>query len=140
MRVALAFSIIIILLSVNALGFSSGEGKYKWWKNEKIVNEMDLSEQQVEKIEKIFKSYKERIIEYQRELNNKESELAKKLRNPECSREEVLEITDDIENIRASLTRIKVEMFLNVKSVLTPKQEEILHGIRARYRGRSNRP
>ena len=83
---------------------------------------------------------KKRIVEYQRELNNKESELAKKLRNPECSREEVLEITDDIENIRASLTRIKVEMFLNVKSVLTPKQEEILHGIRARYRGRSNRP
>lgn len=139
MRVSLAFGILIILLSTYAFGFMGGNVKYKWWKNEKIVDEMGLSEEQVRSIEKIFKSYKEQIVEYQRELNKKESELAKKLKNPDCSREEVLDITDDIEDIRASLTRIKVEMLLSVKSVLTPKQEEILHGIRARYRGRSNR-
>jgi len=139
LRAAAAIGISLILLSTYAFGFMGGEVKYKWWKNEKIVAEMGLSEDQVQSIEKIFKSYKEQIVEYQKELNNKESELAKQLRNPDCSREEVLRITDDIENIRASLTRIKVEMLLSVKSVLTPKQEEILHGIRARYRGRSNR-
>lgn len=139
MRVSLAFGILIILLSTHAFGFMGGNVKYKWWKNEKIVDEMGLSEEQVRNIEKIFKSYKEQIVEYQRELNKKESELAKKLKNPDCSREEVLNITDDIEDIRASLTRIKVEMLLSVKSVLTAEQEEILHGIRARYRGRSNR-
>jgi len=139
LRVSLAFGILIILLSTYAFGFMGGNVKYKWWKNEKIVDEMGLSEEQVRSIEKIFKSYKEQIVEYQRELNKKESELAKKLKNPDCGREEVLDITDDIEDIRASLTRIKVEMLLSVKSVLTPKQEEILHGIRARYRGRSNR-
>lgn len=139
MRAAVAIGISLILLSTYAFGFMGGEVRYKWWKNEKIVAEMGLSEDQVQSIEKIFKSYKEQIVEYQRELNGKESELAKKLRTPDCSREEVLEITDDIENIRASLTRIKVEMLLSVKSVLTAKQEEILHGIRARYRGRQNR-
>lgn len=136
MRVALAFGIFTILLSTYAYGFMGGDVKYKWWKNEKIVAEMGLSEQQVRNIEKIFRTYKEQIVEYQRQLNKKESELGKKLKNPQCSREEVLEITDDIENIRASLTRIKVEMFLGVKSVLTAEQEKILHGIRARYKSK----
>ncbi len=139
MRVSLAFVIVTVLLTVNALGFFSGDVKYKWWKNEKIVTEMNLTEQQVKNIEKVFKSYRERIVEYQKELNNKESELAKQLKNPECKKEEVLQITDDIQNIRASLTRIKVEMFLSVKSILTPQQEEILHNIKARYRTRPNR-
>ncbi len=98
---------------------------------------MSLSYQQVRKIDKIFNSYKKNIIVNQKNLKKKESELSKKLRNPQCSREEVLEITDDIQDIKASLTRIKVEMYLKVKNVLTPEQETILHNIRARYRGRS---
>lgn len=98
---------------------------------------MELSDQQVDRIERIFDSYKERIVVNQNKLREKESELSSKLRNPECSREEVLKITDDIQSIRASLTRIKIEMFLQVKNVLTPKQEEILHNINSRYRKRS---
>ncbi len=136
MRVSLGILIFTYLFSLNAFGFFGGEVHYKWWKNPKIANEMELSDQQAEKIEKIFRSYKERILVYQKKLNKKETELAAKLRKPDCSRDEVLEITDNIEGIKASLTRIKVEMFLQVKSVLTPKQEEILHNINARYRGR----
>lgn len=98
---------------------------------------MELSDQQVDRIEKVFRSYKERIVVYQSKLRKKEAELSAKLRKPECSREEVLKITDDIQGIKSSLTRIKVEMFLQVKSVLTPKQEEILHNINTRYKRKS---
>ncbi|MEQ9620142.1 MAG: hypothetical protein RIG61_13355 [Deltaproteobacteria bacterium] len=137
MRVSLAVVIFTYLFSLNAFGFFSGEVHYKWWKNPRIINEMALSDQQVQQIERIFNSYKKNIIVYQKDLKRKESELSKKLRNPECTREEVLKITDDIEDIRASLTRIKVEMYLKVKNVLTPEQEAILHNIKARYKGRS---
>ena len=137
MRVSLAVITLTYLFTLSAFGFFSGEIHYKWWKNPRIVNEMSLSDQQVRKIDKIFNSYKKNIIVNQKNLKKKESELSKKLRNPQCSREEVLEITDDIQDIKASLTRIKVEMYLKVKNVLTPEQETILHNIRARYRGRS---
>lgn len=137
MRVSIAVIVFTYLFTLSAFGFFSGEVHYKWWKNPGIVNEMGLSNQQVLEIERIFNSYKKNIIVNQRELKKKESELSRKLRNPQCSREEVLEITDDIEDIKASLTRIKVEMYLNVKNVLTPEQETKLHNIRARYRGKS---
>lgn len=137
MRVSLAVIIFTYLFTLSAFGFFSGEVHYKWWKNPRIVNEMGMSDQQVQNIERIFNSYKKNIIVYQRNLKKKEAELSKKLRNPQCSREEVLQITDDIEGIRASLTRIKVEMYLQVKNVLTPEQEVILHNIKARYRSKS---
>lgn len=137
MRVASGIVIFTCLFSLSAYGFFAGDGHYKWWKNPRIVDEMELSDQQVDRIERIFDSYKERIVVNQNKLREKESELSSKLRNPECSREEVLKITDDIQSIRASLTRIKIEMFLQVKNVLTPKQEEILHNINSRYRKRS---
>lgn len=137
MRVSLALIIFTYLFTLTAFGFFGGEIHYKWWKNPRIINEMELSEQQVHDIEKIFNSYKKKIIINQKNLKYKESELSTKLRKPECTREEVLEITDDIQDIKASLTRIKVEMYLNVKNVLTPEQEVILHNIKARYRGKN---
>lgn len=136
MRAPAALLIFTVLLSVNAYGYFSGEMYYKWWKNPRIAGEMSLTEKQVEDIENIFTSYKQEILVHQKELRKRESELLSKLREPQCTKEEVLVVTDDIENIKAVLTRIKVEMFLKIKNVLTPAQEDILHDIRARYRER----
>jgi Spy/CpxP family protein refolding chaperone len=123
-----------LLMTASAYGYFGGEVYYKWWKNPKIAEEMKLTEDQADEIENIFTSYKEEIIVHQKELRQRESELLSKLREPKCSREEVMLVTDDIENIKAALTRIKVDMFLKIKNILTPEQEEALHNIRARYR------
>lgn len=136
MRASLALVICTCLFSINAFGILSGEIHYKWWKNPRIAQEMRLTAEQIDSIENIFNSYKEQIIAFQKELNGKENELLDTLRKPECSRDEVLKITDDIEEVKATLTRIKVEMYLKIKNVLTPEQEETLRQIRARYRGK----
>jgi Spy/CpxP family protein refolding chaperone len=114
----------------------SGEIHYKWWKNQKIKEEMELTDQQVAAIDEIFSSYREQIIIFQRELNKEEAELLSVLRKPECSRDEVMEITDHIEDMKATLTRIKIEMYLKIKNVLTQEQEKTLHTIKERYRSR----
>jgi Spy/CpxP family protein refolding chaperone len=123
------------LFSVSAFGLVGGEIHYKWWKNPKIIQEMDLTDDQVDAIEDIFKSYREQIIDSQKELKKEEAHLLDVLRQPECSSDEVMQITDHIEDMRADLTRIKVEMLLKIKNVLTSEQEETLHNIRERYRG-----
>ncbi len=97
---------------------------------------MQLTDKQVEDIENIFASYREKILLFQRELNEEENDLLDVLRKPECSRDEVMEITDHIEDMKATLTRIKIEMYLKIKNVLTPEQEQTLHDIKERYRGR----
>lgn len=136
MRASILFLTLPLLVTASAYGYFGGEVYYKWWKNPKIAEEMQLTQDQADEIESIFTSYKEEIIVHQKELRQRESELLSKLREPKCSREEVMLMTDDIENVKAALTRIKVDMFLKIKNVLTPEQEEALHNIRARYKER----
>jgi hypothetical protein len=40
----------------------SAEIHYKWWKNPRIREEMELTDKQVETIDEVFSSYRERII------------------------------------------------------------------------------
>jgi len=96
---------------------------------------MGLTKQQANSIERIFSSNKNKILKYQKELRQKDIQLRKKLNKSDSNNEEVLRLIDDIEHIKANLTRIKVQMYLKVKGVLTPEQIGILHNIKSRYQG-----
>ena len=134
MRASILFLTLPFLMTASAYGYFGGGVYYKRGKNSQNAPEMKRTEEQADEKKKIFTNYKEEIIVHQKELRKREDELLSKLREPQCSREEVMVMTDDIENIKAALTRIKVDMFLKIKNILTPDQEEALHNIRARYR------
>ncbi|MFI5321989.1 MAG: Spy/CpxP family protein refolding chaperone [Thermodesulfobacteriota bacterium] len=136
MRASLGLIVFAVFLAVNAFGFLNSEIHYKWWKNPRIVQEMDLTQEQSDSIEKIFDSYRDQIMESQKQLAGKEDDLLGTLRKPECSADEVMRITDDIENIKANLTRIRIEMYLKIKNVLTQDQIAKLYQIKSRYRSR----
>ena len=135
MRVSLVLLVFICFISFSAHAYYGSKANYKWWKNPNIASEMGLTKQQADLIERIFHSNKNKIIRYQKELRQKEIQLRRKLNNSDPNNEEVLKLIDDIEHIKANLTKIKVRMFLKVKGVLTPEQIQILHSIRSRYQG-----
>ena len=114
--------------------YAKKEGHIKWWKNPKIVKELDLSSAQVERIEDIFSSYKGRIVTLNSELDKKEKELRKVVKNPNSTKEEVLELSDEVGRTKGELRRLEVNMFLEIRDVLTPAQREKLQTIKARYR------
>ena len=138
MRASLALTAVLCLISASAFGLMNGEIHYKWWKNPQIIKQLALTDKQIDAIEGIFDSYRQQIIDSQKELKKEETRLLDILRQPECSSDEVMEITDHIEYMRANLTRIKVEMLLKIKNVLTSDQEATLHSIRENYRRRSH--
>jgi len=110
------------------------QSNYKWWKDPQIAGELNLTKDQAKSIERIFSSYKKRISKYRKQLKKSEVELRKELRNPEAKKEDVLQLIDRIEDIKAGYTRTKVEMFLKVKDVLTPDQVATLHKIKLRFK------
>ena len=110
------------------------KSNYKWWKDPQIAGELNLSRDQVNRIDNIFSSFKKKIVQYRKQLNISEVELKKELRNPEAKREDVLLLIDRIEATKAAYTRTKVEMFLKIKDVLTPEQEATLHNIRLKFK------
>jgi len=134
LRIALLFFVLAIIFTLNANAMSGSKSNYKWWKDPKIAGELNLSKEQVKSIDNIFSSYKKRIMNYQKQLRDKEVELKKELQNRNAKKEDVLKLIDGIENTKAAYTRAKVEMFLKVKDVLTPEQEASLHRIKLRFR------
>jgi len=135
LRVSLVLFALIYFISFSAYAYYGSKSNYKWWKNPNIASEMGLTKQQASSIERIFSSNKNKILKLQKELRQKEIQLRKKLNKSDSNNEEVLMMIDDIGHIKANLTRIKVQMFLKVKGVLTPEQIEILHNIKSRYQG-----
>jgi Spy/CpxP family protein refolding chaperone len=101
----------------------------KWWKNKEIVKSLELNNDQVNRIEGIFSSQKGRIKELGSDLRKKERELNDTIRNPNSSNEKVLKLSNEVEEIRGSMRRVKVDMFLQIREVLTPEQRSKLQEI-----------
>jgi len=112
----------------------SGERGIKWWKEPKIVNELGLTGEQVNNIERIFSSYKGQIIDLESKLKQKEAEYRKKNKDPNSSSAEIESLYNDVEEIKTRLSRLKVDMFLEIRTLLTPEQRERLQQIKSRYK------
>jgi len=134
LRISLLFILLSFLFVLNTHALLRPESNYKWWKDPKIASELDLSKDQVGRIERIFSSYKKIIVKYKKQLSKGEVMLKKELQNPNAKKEDVLNLIDAIEHTKAKYTRSKVEMFLRVREVLTPEQVKTLHTIKLRFK------
>jgi len=112
-------------------------GNYKdkklWWRNEQVVEELQLSPQQVKQIENTFQTYKGEIKTFNKNFNSKENELKKLIQKSDSTREDVLKVTDEINALKSDGQKLKVNMFWEIREVLTPKQREQLQLIKERY-------
>jgi len=109
------------------------QSKFFWWRNEDVRKELDLSMEQVQKIEKIFQSFKQQIQFLKDELEAKEDSLRQVLQSPEDSRDEVLHLTNEVEQIKAKGRMMKVDMLLDIREILTSEQRNQLHKIKHDY-------
>ncbi|MEE8136320.1 MAG: periplasmic heavy metal sensor [Thermodesulfobacteriota bacterium] len=134
MRISLLLVLFLFIFTLNTQALLNAKSNYKWWKDPKIAGDLDLSKGQVKSIERIFSSYRKRIIQYRKQLRKSEIELRKELRNHNAKKEEVLKLIDEIEDTKAAYTRTKIEMYLKVKDVLKPEQIKTLHEIKLRFK------
>jgi len=129
----ISFAIIALALlgSVNTFGFR-GYTYAKWWKNNEIIEQLGLTSDQGNQIEKIFVSNKGQIMELKSMLTVKQKSLRSLIRDPHSSREEVLILNDEVDRIKSRLKRLRLDMLLKIREVLSPEQRLKLREIRAK--------
>lgn len=132
-RSLILFFLMIFVLSISTYAYP-GERGIKWWKEPKIVTELGLTSDQVNTIENIFSSYRGRIIDLESKLKQKETEYKNKNKDPNSPRAEIESLYNEVEEIKSTLSRLKVDMFLEIRDLLTPEQRDKLHKIKARYK------
>lgn len=129
-------SLILFFLIVFASSLSYGNDEDiqgKWWKHPNIAKELELTDDQVNRIEAIFTSYRPQIIELNDQLRKKEVERRTVIKNPNSNPKEAERLTDEIANIRGTMVGIKGRMSLQIMYVLTPQQRAKLEEIKSKY-------
>ncbi|MGI9534906.1 MAG: Spy/CpxP family protein refolding chaperone [Thermodesulfobacteriota bacterium] len=109
------------------------KNKRLWWRNQQVVEELNLTPEQVNKIDKIFHSNKGEIKAFHGELNKKEKQLKKLIQDPDSTRSEVLELTDEINEIKSDGQKLKVQMLWEIREVLNPEQRNKLRQLKQEY-------
>ncbi len=121
--------LILILFPLSLLsfeGFNLPEGK--WWKNEELIRQLNLSLEQQKQLEKIFFTHLERAIDLRAVVEKEELKLRELLDEEEISEKRVLEQVDKLLEARKALERQRAELFLKVRLILTPEQWKNLKG------------
>jgi len=128
----ISFLLITSFIANTALA-KDYKNKRLWWRNKQVVEELQLSPDQVNKIDKIFKSYKGEIKAFHRELNSKENQLKKLIQDPNSTRNQVLELTDEVNDIKSEGQKLKVQMLWEIREVLNPEQRIKLKELKQDY-------
>ncbi len=116
------------------LGAQMPDGK--WWKRSRIAEQIGLTAEQSDRIEKIFRGARPRLIDLKADLEKKQLGLQTALDDKGADRAEVERRIDEVENARKDLQKARALMILDMKQVLSPEQWKRLSQIREDIRER----
>ncbi len=108
----------------------------KWWKRPRVAQELALTAEQSEKIEKIFVKARPRLIDLKGDLEKRQLDLQVAMDDKSSSRADVEQKIDAVENARKELQKARAMMILDMKQVLTPDQWKRLMQMREEARTR----
>jgi len=112
--------IILSLILFFMEGFDLPEGK--WWLNEEVVRNLQITEAQQKELGKIYYSHLEKAIDLKAKVEKEELKLREMLDQKEINEKELLSQVDRLLEARNSLERARAELFVKVRIILTPEQ------------------
>jgi Spy/CpxP family protein refolding chaperone len=98
----------------------------KWWKRPRLAQEIGLTPDQQQQIEKIFVRSRTKLIDLRADLEKKQLTLQELMEDRTADRRDVEKRIESVENARAELQKARALMILDMKQVLKPDQWERL--------------
>ncbi len=117
-------------------GSGLGMPRHQWWHNEKIVNELDLSKEQVNKINTISQDNRRKLIKLRSEIQLVTLDLEAVMESKEFDMDKAKSLVDKIDKIRSQMGRQKMHGLLEIRNVLDQDQYLKLK-LKGKQRGRS---
>ncbi|MGQ9618485.1 MAG: Spy/CpxP family protein refolding chaperone [Candidatus Aminicenantia bacterium] len=99
----------------------------RWWKNSRFVQELNLKDEQIEKIEKIFFETQKKLVDLRASCKKAELDLE----GLEGKEAEALKKIDEIYKLKSEIHKNLYLMTNQIKKVLTPEQIKKMEELRA---------
>ena len=113
-------SILWMVLSCPAL-LAQNPAYFPWW-NSPLRADLNLSEQQSDRIRKIVRSYRNRLLDSRNEMRKAEGDLQDLLNDAKIDDSAAQPLIDKVVTARASSTKVLLQMNVELRSVLTLDQ------------------
>ena len=101
----------------------------KWWKNAEIVQQLQLSDDQLQRLEKIFQDNRLRLIDLHASLEKEEAVLEPLTEADNPDESQVDSQIDKVAMARAELEKANTRMLLDLRKALTADQWKKLQSI-----------
>ncbi|HEX3033972.1 MAG TPA: Spy/CpxP family protein refolding chaperone [Thermodesulfobacteriota bacterium] len=109
-------------------------GKFQWWKDAELAEQLKLTDQQKSELEGIASSNKENMENLYSELKTNYKEFWERMKDPNSTRDEILTVYNGLQNTHRELGKVKVEMALDMREVLSPEQITKLAEIKEQHK------
>jgi Spy/CpxP family protein refolding chaperone len=105
----------------------------KWWKNAEVVQKLQLSDDQLQRLEKIFQDSRLRLIDLHAALEKEEAQLEPLVEAENPDEGQVNSQIDKVAAARAELEKGNTRMLLELRKVLTTEQWKTLQTMPPRF-------
>ena len=112
-----AAALALLVAAVAAPAAAQG----KWWQSERFRQKLQLTEDQVSRIEEVFQSAIPQLREQKKALDRLESQLSR-LIDTSADEAAVMQEADRVEAARSELSKARTRMLLRMRRVLTAEQ------------------
>jgi Spy/CpxP family protein refolding chaperone len=103
----------------------------EWWRDPELVEKLQVSDEQVRRIEKIAQDHQIQEIDLRATLEKQEVALRPLMEMDQPDESQVLAQIDKVAQARANLEKAQVQMILAVRRVLTAEQAKKLRELRS---------
>lgn len=97
-------------------------GGGKWWKNSDVVKAVGLSDDQVQRMEKIFQDYRLKLVDQHATLQKEELSMEPLIESDTPDEAKITAQIDRIAAARAALEKSNALMMLGIRKVMTAEQ------------------
>ncbi|MDA2920673.1 Spy/CpxP family protein refolding chaperone [Desulfobacterota bacterium AH_259_B03_O07] len=126
----------IFLLAYNSYGqhHGKGHGRWHWWEDSSVVEELKLNDEQLSKIEDIYSKYKPQLKELGSVVDQRWTAFRDIKGNPESTKEDITKSFDELWDAKYKKMKVGLEMKLEMRDVLNPDQLSKLNEIKKQHK------
>ena len=129
------------LLATLALAPRIEAQSFKWWKDQRFLQELALTPDQSSRIDAVFQAAQPALRAQKRALDKLEDELSNMIHDSQVDEAELEQFVGRVEAARAELSKSRTLMLVRMRRILSADQSAKLHSLfeKDRERGRSGR-
>ena len=114
------FSFMLLVFLVNLPGVAAGQEvpAGKWWYNTKIQKNLNLSQNEIDKLDKLFAKSRRKLIKLKSEVEHEQFELDQLLGKKKVNDAAVKKQFEKLEKARNNLANERLQFVISVRNIL----------------------